>query len=184
MYAQTYLGATTAAVTANSGSESGGRTQQINSPRTGAAAAPMSERSIRDILPGLFQLPWYCSELSGTSESLRRTGSASTAPGDDGDNHRRPKSSTRSSSVRTIGTAEALARENCELSLRFCRYSTPSVIFTPAVRAEAVAEGTCVALCRVLVRKVKTFQSSEDLSPDDMAAAVAASYDAVHFTST
>lgn len=131
------------------------------------------------VLPGLFQLPWFCAELSGSSEPIRvvdrhgpREMNASEAP----IGH---TSSLADGRVKTRpqGPAETLALANSSLKLRFSKYSNCHVTSEESQLKKENDEGTFMTLCRVLIDRVLTVEG--DVTSDEMHAARASGHDAV-----
>ena len=128
-------------------------------------------------LPGIFHLPWFCTELSGSSEPIRASSvdaRGGVADGPSAGSGARGKGPTKPGPGKPRGTAESLARANLDLFLRFSKYSNPVVAAPPSPAAAAAAagqqrqptptapttsetdDGTFISLCRVLVRNQRT----------------------------
>jgi hypothetical protein len=130
------------------------------------------------LLPGLFQLPWFCTELSGSAESIHRPLTPSQS--------RIGYEESEKDSVKPQGTAETLSRQNCDQILRFRKYSNPLCGLgpgsgCPGVSQSEVDEGSFVALCRVLMKNVKTVERS--ITTEEIKAAISAGYDAIYSSS-
>lgn len=133
------------------------------------------------ILPGLFQLPWFCAELSGSSEPIRvgdRGGPREGKAPDTWTSHTGypPDGRVR---AKPQGAAETLALANTSLKLRFSKYSNcrPRCDDSHQQQREN-EEGSFTTLCRVLIDKVQT--TEEDVNLEDMKAAVASGHDAIY----
>ena len=140
----------------------------------------VQESSASD-LRDLFQLPWFSAELSGSSEAVR-VGERALR------DNKRPDSplGARASStkIKSHGTAETLARANCCLNLRFSKYSNPLINSSTTPRDQETDqqkesdEGSILALCRVLIKKVHYVDG--DLSPPDIREALLTGCDAIY----
>jgi hypothetical protein len=137
------------------------------------------------ILPGLFQLPWFCAELSGSSEPIRVSDRGGDRGGPregkatdlwTGHTSYLPDGKVR---AKPQGTAETLAQANSCLKLRFSKYSNcrPRCDDSQQQQKEN-EEGTFMTLCRVLIDKVLT--TEEVVTLEDMRAARASGYDAMY----
>ena len=144
-----------------------------------------SEEEQQVILPGLFQLPWFCAELSGSSDPIRvgdkggdRGGPREGKSTDSWTGHNSYLSDGRGR-AKPQGTAETLAQANSCLKLRFSKYSNcrPRCDDSQQQQKEN-EEGTFITLCRVLIDKVLT--TEDDITLEDMRAARASGHDAIY----
>lgn len=126
-------------------------------------------------LPSIFHLPWFCTELSGSSEPIRAN-SIESSRVTDGRNKAPPKSATS----KPRGTAESLARSNLDLHLRFSKFSNPSAaaLFPLPQSSSENDEGTFISLCRVLMKRLRTVE--DDFTENQIRNAIADGYDAMY----
>lgn len=152
----------------------------LHSQQLFRSSGAYEEDSQPQILPGLFQLPWFCAELSGSSEPIRvgdrggpreskatDTWTGHTTHGPDGRVRAKPQ-----------GAAEILAQANSCLKLRFSKYSNCRAKCDDSQHQQENEEGTFMTLCRVLIDRVQT--TEEDVGLEDMRAAKASGYDAMY----
>ena len=128
-------------------------------------------------LPAIFQLPWFCTELSGSTEPIR----ANTIESSRVIDGRNKTSGLKSSNSKPRGTAESLARSNVDLYLRFSKYSNPShAALYPSSNAATSEndDGTFISLCRVLVKKLRTID--DEFTENHIRNAVNDGYDAIY----
>jgi hypothetical protein len=141
------------------------------------------DRSVPDTaedstLPGLFRLPWFCSELPRSNEAFCANERSITT-----DNTVRETSSFSDSKshAKSRGYAETLAEDNVNLTLKFSKFSNPH---HPRVRNEGLkvhreADGdTFIVLCRVLIDRVVVLDG--DVTHEDMEKAVQSGFDAIY----
>jgi hypothetical protein len=101
-----------------------------------------------NIIPGLFQQPWYQTKDENNNEELN------------------------------IAEKQASNGHNSLCNLRFSRYSTPYSSQSSLVNGYNNKGDTFLALCRVLVSKLKTLQG--DITHDDIAKCKSSGYDAIY----
>lgn len=129
-------------------------------------------------LPGLFQLPWFCAELSTSNES----------------HCIREKSTSTVNNINEIhgfvdiegnlnkrGYAEILAEGNTDLDLYFSKFSNPH---HPLIRNDGLKQdreedyNTFIVLCRVLIDKMVVLDG--DVTLEDVEMAIESGHDAIY----
>lgn len=134
------------------------------------------------ILPELFQLPWFCAELSGSAESIRVVDKSTLRENRKIDGPYATHQCDNLETNKPQGPAEILARTNSCLKLRFSKYSTPQIHNGKDEKAtqtrNADEGGAFIVLCRVLINKVQTLE--REITPEDIKSALALGFDAVY----
>lgn len=129
-------------------------------------------------LPGLFKLPWFCSELSRSNDAF--CANERSIPTDNKVREINSISDSKSH-AKSRGYAETLAEDNVNLTLRFSKFSNPH---HSRVRNEGPKEhreaddDTFIVLCRVLVDRVVVLDG--DVTHEDVEKAIQSGYDAIY----
>jgi hypothetical protein len=131
-----------------------------------------SEDINTSVLPGLFQLPWFCTELSGSMVPIRVTdktapkrGGNFSDPSDGNLSEGKLKPISKPSRGRLQGTAENLATANRSMSLRFSRYSNPTEICGNVSHSNDQLQRESdeiffLTLCRVLIKRMRSIKGT------------------------
>lgn len=129
-------------------------------------------------LPGLFQLPWFCPELSTSNEShCTKKKSNST----DSNINKMNGCVAIEGNLKTRGFAEILAEGNIDLDLSFSKFSNPH---HPLIRNDGSKqdreedENISIVLCRVFIDKVIVLDG--DVTLEDVEMAIKTGHDAIY----
>ena len=155
-----------------------------------------------NFLPDIFHLPWFSSELSGSTEVIRVSDKTNKESNRDSfkcknnDCNADFGSNADTNESKPRGTAENLAKTNFSQYLRFSKYSNPSIASSSKSASKSASKskpdwkdndedqlrdddegGNILTLCRVLLKK--TLSIEDDIANEDIQIAFLGGYDSI-----